>query len=421
MKRVLIAIGVLAAVGARPCSAQSAGDCVPSALNIPEAKYPCLYPDHRALFRVVAPDAQKVRVRIGPGFDMTKGPDGIWTVTTTPLVVGFHYYSVQIDGAVIADPSTHTYFGSGWQNSAIEVPASDAAFYEHQEVPHGRVNQQWYLSKVTGKWRRAFVYTPPDYDNAGRKSYPVLYLLHGWGEDETGWYRQGHVDDILDNLIAAKKATPMIVVMDNLNAVKPGESAALFAARGHVPPPADAPPAAPSRGTTPAPGGRGAGPGAAGRGPGGPLARPTYTEMMLTDLVPMIERTYRVRPGKENRAMAGLSMGGAQTFATTLTNLDEFAYIGGFSGNCGGFRRGNEAPDIKSICGGAFADPAAFNGKVKVLFLGIGAAEGPGTKTFSEALTKAGVKNVYFESPETAHEWLTWRRALNDFGPRLFR
>ena len=405
----------------RPVWAQGTDDCVPSTLNIPEAKYPCLYPDHRVLFRVVAPEAQKVRIRMGPGFDMTKGPDGIWSVTTTPLVVGFHYYSVQIDGAVIADPSTHTYFGSGWQNSAIEVPATDAGFYEHQDVPHGRVSQQWYHSKVTGKWRRAFVYTPPDYDSAGRKSYPVLYLLHGWGEDETGWYRQGHVEDILDNLIAAKKATPMIVVMDNLNAVKPGESATLFAARGLVPPPSDTPPP-PSRGTTPpAPGGRGAGPGAAGRGPGGPLGRPTYTEMMFTDLVPMIERTYRVRAGKDNRAMAGLSMGGAQTFATTLTNLDKFAYIAGFSGNCGGFGRGNDAPDLTMICGGVFADPPAFNAKVKVLFLGIGQAEGPGTKNFSDALTKAGVHNVYFESPETAHEWLTWRRALHDFAPRLFK
>jgi enterochelin esterase family protein len=358
---------------------------------------------------------------MGPGFDMTKGPDGIWSVTTTPLVVGFHYYSLQIDGAVIADPSTHTYFGSGWQNSAIEALAQDAAFYEHHDVPHGRVSQQWYYSKITGKWRRTFVYTPPDYD-AARKNYPVLYLLHGWGEDETGWYRQGHVDDILDNLIAAKKATPMIVVMDNLNAVKPGESATLFAARGLVPPPSDTPPASPSRGTPPpAAGGRGAGPGAAGRGPVGPLGRPTYTEMMFTDLVPMIERTYRIRPGKENRAMAGLSMGGAQTFATTLTNLDKFAYIGGFSGNCGGFGRGNDAPDMTTICGGAFADPSAFNSKVKLLFLGIGQAEGPGTKNFSEALQKAGVHNVYFESSETAHEWLTWRRTFNDFAPRLFK
>jgi enterochelin esterase family protein len=412
---------LLAALNAPQGWAQTPDTCVPSVLNIPEAKYPCLYPDRRALFRVVAPDAQKVRLRMGPGFDMTKGPDGIWSVTTTPLVVGFHYYSIQIDGAITADPSTHTYFGSGWQNSAIEVPAPDAAFYDHQDVPHGHVSQQWYHSNVTGKWRRAYVYTPPDYDTA-KKSYPVLYLLHGWGEDETGWYRQGHVEDILDNLIVAKKATPMIVVMDNLNAVKPGESATLFAARGLVPPPSDAPPAPPApRGTPPPPGGRGAGPGAAGRGPGGPLGRPTYTEMMFADLVPTIERTFRVKPGKENRAMAGLSMGGAQTFATTLTNLDKFAYIGGFSGNCGGFGRGNDAPDMKTICGGAFADPAAFNGTIKVLFLAIGQAEGPGTKSFSDALTTAGVRNVYFESPDTAHEWLTWRRALHDFAPRVFK
>ena len=196
------------------------------------------------------------------------------------------------------------------------------------------------------------------------------------------------MEDILDNLIAAKKATPMIIVMDNLNAVKPGESAAIFAARGLVPPPSDAPPVPPSRGAPPPAGGRGAGPGA-GRGPGGPLGRPTYTEMMFTDLVPMIERTYRVRPGKANRAMAGLSMGGAQTFATTLTNLDKFAYIGGFSGNCAGFGRGNDAPDLGTICGGAFADPAAFNAKVKLLFLAIGATEGPGTKNFSGMLTTA--------------------------------
>jgi len=143
--------------------------------------------------------------------------------------------------------------------------------------------------------------------------------------------------------------------------------------------------------------------------------------MMVTDLVPMIERTYRVRPGKDNRAMAGLSMGGAQTFATTLTNLDKFAYIAGFSGNCGGFGRGNEAPDMKTICGGAFADPAAFNSKIKVLFLSVGSVEGPGTKAFSDALNQAGVHSVYFESPGTAHEWLSWRRAFNDFAPRLFK
>jgi enterochelin esterase family protein len=419
MKSIVAAVAWCTLSGSQMAWAQTPADCTPSSLNIPEAKYPCVYPDHRATFRVVAPNAAKVRIRVGPGFDMQKGPDGIWDVTTTPLVEGFHYYTVQIDGAVVADPSTMAFFGSGWWNSGIEIPASERDFYAAKDVPHGRVAQQHYYSTVTHQWRRAYIYTPPDYDSKARNSYPVLYLLHGWGEDETGWYRQGHVDLIVDNLIAAGKAKPMIIVMDNLNAVKPGESAAIFGARGQVPPPSDAPP--PARGTPPAPGGRGAGPGAAGGGPGGPLGRPTYTEMMFTDLVPMIERTYRVRPGKDNRAMAGLSMGGAQTFATTLTNLDKFAYIGGFSGNCGGFGRGNEASDMKTICGGAFADPAAFNSKIKVLFLSVGSVEGPGTKAFSDALNQAGVHSVYFESPGTAHEWLSWRRALNDFAPRLFK
>jgi enterochelin esterase family protein len=421
MKSVIVVAAFCAVAGAHTAWAQTPAECKPSALNIPEAKYPCIHPDNRVTFRVLAPDAQKVRVRVGAGFDMQKGPDAVWDVTTTPLVEGFHYYTLQIDGAVVADPSAKTFFGSGWWNSGIEIPASDSEFYAAKDVPHGRVSQQHYYSTVTHQWRRAFVYTPPDYDSKARKSYPVLYLLHGWGEDETGWYRQGHVDLILDNLIAAGKAKPMIIVMDNLNAAKPGESAAIFGARGQVPPPSAAPPAPPA-----APGagrgrGRGAPPAGAGRGPGGPLGRPTYTEMMFTDLVPMIERTYRVSPGKANRAMAGLSMGGAQTFATTLTNLDKFSYIGGFSGNCGGFGRGNSAPDMKTICGGAFADAAAFNKQIKVLFLGIGSVEGPGTKAFSEALTQAGVHNVYFESPGTAHEWLTWRRALNDFAPRLFK
>src|ERR1039457_1322457 len=402
---------VLAVLSYGLCWGQASDDCKANAFNIPEAKYPCVYPDGRAMFRVNAPNAQTVRVQVGRGFDMTKGPDGIWSATTTPLVEGFHYYGLQIDGATVADPSTMTFFGSGWQNSGIEISAPDAEFYLPKDAPRGRVSEQWYYSKVTAKWRRCFVYAPPDYDKNSKAKYPVLYLLHGWGEDETGWYTQGHVDFIMDNLIAAKKAKPMIIVMDNLNAVKPGESAALFAARGMVPAPGAAP--APPAGGTPGAQGRGAGPG--GRG-GFNLSG--FTDMMFTDLIPTIERSYRALPGREHSAMAGLSMGGMQTFTTALHNLDKFAYLGGFSGSCGG--RGGTF-DPKTTCGGAFADPAAFNQKVKVLFLGIGSAEGPGTKQFSDALTAAGVHNVYFESPGTAHEWLTWRRCLNDFAPRLFR
>lgn len=374
---------------------QGAGECVPSRLNIPGAKYPCVYGDGRAMFRVVAPEAQKVQVRIvGKGYDMEKGADGAWTATTAPLAVGFHYYWLVVDGATVADPSSRAFFGSGWANSGIEIPEPpEVDYYLHKDVPHGQVSQRWYFSKVTGKWRRCYVYTPPDYDT-GKGRYPVLYLMHGWGEDETGWHTQGHADLILDNLIAEKKAKPMIIVMDNLNAVKPGEDGTIFSARWLWPQP---PPAR--------------------LGLGG-FTGATFTEMMLTDLIPMVERTYRTLPGRENRAMAGLSMGGMQTFLTTLANLDKFAYIGGFSGSTGG--RGGTF-DPKTSNNGVFADAEAFNKKVKVLFLGIGSQEGPGAKNFSEQLTKAGIRNVFYESEGTAHEWLTWRRCLKEFAPRLFR
>jgi enterochelin esterase-like enzyme len=395
-------------LGCGLCWGQTTDECRPSTLNIPGAHYPCIYPDQRAAFRLVAPDAQKVQVRVGKDFDMVKGDDGVWTVTTTALVEGFHYYSLVVDGVTMADPATRTFFGSGWANSAIEVPeAAEIDYYRPKNVPHGQVSQRWYHSKVTERWRRCYVYTPPDYGD-GKTRYPVLYLLHGWGEDETGWHVQGHVDLILDNLIAAKKARPMIVVMDNLNAVKPAEDGSIFNARWLRPQPRPTAPAGES--------GRPAAPTEARRGLAG-FTGATFTEMMLTDLIPMVEKTYRALPGRENRAMAGLSMGGMQTFLTTLPNLDKFAYIGGFSGSTGG--RGGFDP--KTSNNGVFADADAFNKRVKLLFLGIGSVEGPGTKSFSEQLTKAGITNVFFESAGTAHEWLTWRRCLNEFAPRLFR
>src|SRR6478672_5412896 len=224
----------LALLGCSACLAQGADECKPSSLNIPGAPYPCVYPDRRVMFRVSAADAQKVQVRLGGTHDMTKGQDGLWTVTIPPQVIGFHYYSIIVDGSVVADPATRTFFGSGWDNSGIEIPEPDADYYSVKDVPHGQVSQRWYYSKVTGTWRRCFVYTPPEYEGNSRSRYPVLYLLHGWGENEQGWHTQGHVDFILDNLIAEKKAKPMLIVMDNLNAVKPGEDASLYAARGTI-------------------------------------------------------------------------------------------------------------------------------------------------------------------------------------------
>ena len=391
-------IVILALFASTLAFAQNSSDCKPSTLNIPGSRYPCVYPDKRATFRVEAPNAKAVQVRVGKGFDMKKGKDGAWWATTTPLVEGFHYYSIDVDGMRVVDRSTRTFFGGGQDNSAIEIPEpADVDYYLPTDVPHGQISQRWYHSSVTGKWRRAYVYTPPDY-GSGKAKYPVLYLLHGWGENEQGWNHQGHADFILDNLIAAKKAKPMIVVMDNLNAARPGEDASIFSARWLWPPQPE------------------------GGAPGSRLSGFTgeaFTQTMLQDLIPMIERTYRVLPGRENRAMAGLSMGGMQTFLTTLPNLDKFAYIGGFSGSFG--RRGGEF-DPKASNGGVFADADAFNKKVKVLFLGIGSEENPErTRSLSEQLTAAGIHNIYFESPGTAHEWLTWRRCLNDFAPRLFR
>jgi enterochelin esterase-like enzyme len=264
------------------------------------------------------------------------------------------------------------------------------------------VREQSYYSTVTQQWRRAYIYTPPDYDVNSKSNYPVLYLLHG-GENEQGWTYQGQVDQIMDNLLAEKKAKPMIIVMDNLNAVKPGEDGSVYYARSVLTQAVPEPP--PAAGSAP-PARR------------MPHLTSTFSETMLTDLIPTVEKNYRVAPGRENRAMAGLSMGGMQTFTTGLQNLDKFDYLGGFSGNCSGFDR---PFDPKTSCSGAFADAPAFNSKVKLLYLSTGSVEGPRVKQFSDSLTAAGVKNVYFESAGTAHEWLSWRRAFSDFAPRLFR
>ena len=426
MKSTLI---LLALGAAKLCWGQAPADCKPNPLNIPEAKYPCIFPDNRVMYRVIAPNAQAVRVG---SLNLTKGPDNIWSGTTEkPLVEGFHYYGVNIDGATVADPSTRTYFGSGWWNAGIEIPAPDQDFYQHKNVPHGRVSEQWYFSKITSQWRRCFVYTPPDYDG-GKNKYPVLYLLHGWGEDETAWFNQGRVDTIMDNLLSEKKAKPMIIVMDNLNAVKPGERATVFASRGLVPDPSDhpAPPPAARGGALGAgrgPGGPPAGTGApttagargpvaaplggAGRGPRGGrgmMGNSAFSDMMLTDLIPMIEKTYRAIPGAANRAMAGLSMGGMQTHNTTMANLDKFAYIGLFSG-------GNiPMSEIK--------DPVAFKKQVKAVFFGNGQLENSAASIAAkDELKKAGVNAVFYESPRTAHEFLTWRRCFYEFAPLLFK
>ncbi|MFB3776679.1 MAG: alpha/beta hydrolase [Bryobacteraceae bacterium] len=368
------------------CWGQAGSECKPSILNVPGAQYPCIYPDNRVAFRVVAPDAKKVQVRLGKVYDMERGADGAWTTIVPPQVVGFHYYWLMVDGVQVNDPASDSFFGANRESSAIEVPeASGGEYYQARDVPHGEVRSRWYFSKVTQGWRRCYVYTPPDYNTNVNARYPVLYLQHGGGEDEAGWPIQGRADFILDNLIAEGRAKPMLIVMDKGYALKPGEQLNWVA-------------------------------GAPGEAPRA-MASATFGEVVIKDLIPMIDRTYRTLANRENRAIAGLSMGGGQAFQIGLSNLDTFAYIAGLSG--GGAGRGGFDP--KTAYGGVFADPAAFNKRVKLLYMSNGTEEGSGARTSHEAFKKAGINSVYFESQGTAHEWLTWRRSLHDLAPRLFK
>jgi enterochelin esterase-like enzyme len=358
-------------------SAQPRDDFQPATSNVRGAQYPRIHPDLRVTFRLKAPDAKKVQLQpggadngLGKGpYDLQRGDDGVWTVTTPPAVPGFHYYWLLVDGVAVSDPASETYFGWGKQTSGVEIPEKGVDFYDAKDVPHGEVRVRWYHSQVTGAWRRAYVYTPPGYDSNPRARYPVLYLQHGAGEDERAWSTQGRMNFILDNLLASNKARPMLVVMDQGYASKAGASGNLFG------------------------------------------------DVVIKDLIPLVDATYRTLSDREHRAMAGLSMGGAQTLQITLANLDQFSYIGAFSAPVRGF-------DAKTSYGGAFRDPEAFNKQVHLVWLGAGTAESgihQATKAFHEALDRAGVKNVYVETPGMAHEWQTWRKALYDFAPRLFQ
>ena len=300
---------------------------------------------------------------------------------------GFHYYRINIDGADVPDPGSKFFFGAGRWGSGIEIPAKDADFYALKNVSHGQLRETLYYSKSTDRTRRCFVYTPPDYDKDTSKRFPVLYLQHGAGEDETGWGSQGRANLIMDNLIDAGNARPFIIVMDNGGGIGPRPAG----------------PGEPGKGGGPAP-----------KGPGGPprFNFSAFAKIMTEELIPFIDANYRTLADQPNRAMAGLSMGGMQTRQITLANLDQFSHVGIFSG---GSIAANDP---------ALTDPAAFKQKVKVLFVSYGSKEAGGAATAKanqEALQKLGIKSVYYESPSTAHEWQSWRRSLYQFAPLLFR
>jgi enterochelin esterase-like enzyme len=374
------------------CLAQTSSavveDFKPSSVNQPGKQYPQVNSERRVRVSISAPQALKVQLDIGGvKYDLKKDEKGIWTGESNPQDEGFHYYQLNIDGASVPDPGSLYFYGASRWGSAIEIPASDQDFYALKDVPHGKVSQVDYFSKITNAQRRCFVYTPPDYEKNQSASYPVLYLQHGMGEDETGWSSQGKANIILDNLIAEKKAVPMIIVMDNGYASKPAQTQQ--------------------------------GSGAPTRGPG----FSAFEEVLIKEIIPIIDESYRTIADKDYRAMAGLSMGANQTIQITMNNLDKFSYIGGFSGTSNYPR--TDAIDIETFMNGKFKDGESLNKKIKLFWLGLGTKEPnpfPGSvATFRDMLDKVGVKYVYYQSVGTAHEWLTWRRDLYQFAPLLFR
>jgi enterochelin esterase family protein len=371
----------------------------PAATNVLGAAWPRVDAASRVHLRLKAPDAAKVRVNFwsGPKEEMARQADGFWTFTTPPLAPGLHYYTFVIDGAEVADPGSQSFFGGGRYASAVEVPEAGATYYAIRDVPHGQVREVWYHSKVTGTWRHALVYTPPGYDRETNVRYPVLYLQHGGGEDETGWIRQGRANFIVDNLIAEGAAKPMLVVMAHGYARRAGSPAPDLSGL-----PRDSPE----------------------RWKAVQEMTSAFEADVNEALIPFVDSRFRTIANRDHRAMAGLSMGGMQTFHVTLHNLDLFSAIGAFSGAMR-LAVGDETFDAKAAYGGVFADPAAFARRVRLLWLGVGTEEPErmreGIRRLHASLKDAGIQHVYVESPGTDHEWQTWRRNLKDFAPRLFR
>ena len=341
-------------------------DFRPSVLNQPGQQYPMVNSQGYARFRVVAPDAKSVIVSLGlggrGGTVLRKDKEGVWVGTTDgPMDEGFHYYHLTIDGGVFNDPGTKNYYGSCRWESGIEIPAHDEDFYAMKQVPHGNVQQVYFYSKSTDTHRRAFVYTPPTYGK-DKKKYPVLYLQHGWVEDETAWSNQGHANLIMDNLIAEGKIEPFIIVMTYgmTNDVK----------FGHIK----------------------------------EFTAKEFETVLVDELIPYIDSNFRTQADKKHRAMAGLSMGGFETKLITLRRPEVFNYYG-------------------LLSGGTYAlDDITDKKQVASIFISCGSKENPDgvTKAVND-LKAAGFKATSFVSPDTAHEFLTWRRSLYHMAQLLFK
>jgi enterochelin esterase-like enzyme len=370
-------------------------DFKPASTNQRDSEYPQVNSEGRVRARIVAPQAQSVMLDIsGVKYPMTKDADGAWMGDSAPLDEGNHYYQLIIDGAQVPDPGSTYIFGSGRWRNHIEIPAKDQDFYALKNVPHGQLRDVYYSARTTNSIRHCFVYTPPDYDTDPSRRYPVLYLQHGYSEGESGWGAQGHAGLIMDNLLVEGKTRPFIIVMEN-GGISGGASGPGFRGSG---PATNAPP----------------GVGARNRGPGG-VDFGAFEKVLLEDVIPFVDANFRTIADQPHRAMAGLSMGGMQTRRITLAHLDTFSHIGIFSGG--------------SIGTNDISDLTTFKQKVKLVFVSCGSRElgtrrggfGGDPKGNAEALKDAGINSHFYVSPQTAHEWQTWRRSLHEFAPLLFR
>lgn len=347
-------------------------DWKPAITNQEGKEFPQVNSEGRVKLRVVAPDATSVSCSFRDSSAFVKDEKGVWTGYTRPLDEGFHYYTIKIDGAEVPDPNSKYYFGAMRWGSAVEVPAKDKDFYALKNVPHGQLREVLFYSESTKTNRRAFVYTPPGYDHDLEQRYPVLYLQHGWGENEYGWGGQGQASLTMDNLIADGKAKPFIIVMTYgmTNDVRPGGM--------------------------------------------GNFDISHFETVLVKELIPYVDANFRTLADQPNRAMAGLSMGGMETKTITLRNLDKFSHIGLFSGGS------ISMDDLKNTEG--------FKEKVKLVFVSYGSKEiggggprrGGDPEANAKSLKEAGINSHYYVSPETAHEWQTWRRSLREIAPLLF-
>lgn len=349
----------------------------PASTNVRSAKYPQILPDNRVLFKIKAPDAQRIQIDLVKKYDMIKDGEGYWSVTTDTISEGIHYYSLIIDGVAVADPSSETFYGMGRMAAGIEIPSKNGDYYALKDVPHGDVRMKRYYSGVFNDWRRFYIYTPAEYDANPDKKYPVLYLLHGGGEDERGWSTQGKTDLILDNLIADGKAKPMLVVMMDGNT------------------------------------------GGGGIASFGERSLQIFENELKQAVIPVVEKNYRAQTTPDSRALAGLSMGGLQTLYAGLKNHHMFSYLGVFSSGWFANNPTLSEPQYTFMKNNV----AAINSDIKHFWIAMGAKEDiayENCKVMLKKFDEMGVRYQYSEYPG-GHTWPVWRNNLYRFAPLLFQ